>query len=226
MEGRGETFLPACWEFITFNLLFVLLAFIILNFGFRLLFNYKISKFLRAFSSFVFLAPMLLEGNLQYFFFLLFSQISLGFSLNPRDKMMTALNYIIYFFIIWLSVVSCFLAYYLNKKLAKYILDNWKSRVHGLLVFSLVNAVRMLVFGAVHSLLRCNHLQLPLLLTLEITYVFLILFSMRKWQLHRVTYKIWFSIIFSVFRICLQIMLIIQDNLGVAGSGTSVDNML
>jgi hypothetical protein len=92
--------------------------------------------------------------------------MSLGFSLTPKDKIFNVLSYFLYFIIIWLSVVSCFMAYYINKKLTKYILDNWRTRVNGLLAYSLTNAIRMLIFGAVHSLLRHSSLQLPLLMLL------------------------------------------------------------
>ena len=124
----------------------------------------KISFLLRPFSSFVFLSPMLLDGNLQYFCFLLFTQVQRGFSLNRRDKALNVLNYIVYFFIIWFAVVSCFLSYYLSRKLTKYILDNWRTRVKGLLTYSLSNTFRMLVFGGLHSLLRSHPAQLPLLM--------------------------------------------------------------
>ena len=88
----------------------------------------------------------------------------MGFSLNPRDKALNVLNYLVFFFVTWFSVVSCFLAYWLSRRLAEYILDNWRVRVRGLLSFSLANAGRMLVFGALHSLLRDHPAQLPLLL--------------------------------------------------------------
>ena len=113
----------------------------------------------------LYLTPLLLDGNLQYFCFLLFSQISLGFSLNPRDKFLNVLNYLFYFVIIFVSVVSCFMAYWLSRRLAKYLLDNWKTKLYGLLAYSLTNAVRMLVLGALHSLLRSHPAQLPLLLS-------------------------------------------------------------
>ena len=149
---------------MTYKLVFVLLAFILLRWGFYILFQYRLSKLLRAFSSLIFIVPLLLDGNLQYFFFLMFSQVHLSFSLSPRDKMLNVFNYLVYFLAIWLSVVSCFLSFYLNKKLAKYILDNWRSRVHGLLTYSITNAIRMLIFGAIHSLLRNHPCQLPLLM--------------------------------------------------------------
>ena len=164
---------------------------------------------------------MLLDGNLQYFFFLLFSQISMGFSLNPRDKMLTALNYIVYFFIFWISIVSCFLCYYLNRKLTKYILDNWRTRVFGLLTFSLTNTVRMMIFGALHSLLRTSDLQLPLLLSAELCYIGFLLFSMSYWRIHKVAYKVWFTICFASLRSFLQICLWIQQSDNLVGSNVS-----
>ena len=128
-----------------------------------------------------------------------------GFSLNRRDKALTAINYIVYFFIIWFAVVSCFLSYYLNKRLTKYILNNWRTRVKGLLTYSLSNTFRMLVFGGIHSLLRSHPAQLPLLMGAEAVYIVLMLFPMRYWRIHEVAYKVWFAIFFAALRICLQI---------------------
>jgi len=194
--------------------------------GFNLLFNYKISKVLRAFSSLVFLAPILFDGNLQYFFFLMFSQTFLSFSLTPKDKIFNVLSYLLYFAILWLSIVSCFLAFYINKKLTKYILDNWRTRVYGLLAYSLTNAVRMLIFGAVHSLLRSSPLQLPILMFLEVIFSLFLFLSLRVWLFHKVTFKIWLSIAFSMLRLCLQIILCIQQAKGVVGSGNAVEEMI
>ena len=163
MEGRGETFLPACWEFLTFNFFFVLVGFILLRWGFKLLKKYKISRLLKPFSFFLYLTPLLLDGNLQYFFFLLFAQVRMGFSLSPRDKALNVLNYLVFFFVTWFSVVSCFLAYWLSRQLSEYILDNWRTRMRGLLTYSMMNTVRMLIFGGIHSLLRSHWVQLPLL---------------------------------------------------------------
>ena len=149
---------------------------------------------------------MLLDGNLQYFCFLLFTQVQRGFSLNSRDKALTALNYIVYFFIIWFAVVSCFLSYYVNKRLTKYILDNWRTRVMGLLTYSLSNAFRMLVFGGINSLLRSHPAQLPFLMGAEFVYVTFMLLLMRSWRVHKVAYKVWFAVIFAGIRICMQII--------------------
>jgi len=164
------------------------------------------------------LVPLLLDGNLQYFCFLLFSQTRLGFSLNPRDKLLNVLNYLLYFLIVWFSVVSTFLAYWLSRRLAKYVLDNWRTRIHGLLAASLVSSCRMLLMGGLHSLLRSHSLQLPLLLGVEVLYVAVLLVFMKFWKSHRVAYRIWFTVSFALLRVLLLALLIVQQGQGVVGT--------
>jgi len=60
----------------------VLLMFFILRMAFRFLFNFKISKFLRPFSFWGYLGLIMIDGNLQYYFFLFLSQHKIGFSLS------------------------------------------------------------------------------------------------------------------------------------------------
>ena len=217
--------MPACWEFISFNIFFVIVAYVLLKWGFKLLFNYRISILLRPFSSLILIGPALLDGNLQYFCFLLFTQISMGFSLNPRDKMLNVLNYLIYFVIIWVSVVSSFLCYYLNKKLTKFVIDYWRTKINGLLAFSLVNTVRHLVMGALHSLLRSHSLQLPLLLGTEVVYMLFLLMMMKYWKTTKVAYRVWFTCIFIMLRVFLLIVLIVMQSVNPeAGSAEEANN--
>jgi hypothetical protein len=165
----------------------ILIAYIILRFCFRLLFNFRISIFLRAFSFAMYLVPLVLDGNLQYFFFLMFSQGYLGFSLSQKDKTFNVVGHLLCFVFLWIALVSSFLAYYLSRKLSKYVLDNWRTRINGLLSYSLSNAVRMIIMGAAHSLLRFDYLyQLPALMAAEGSYAVFLVLVMRKWRAHRV----------------------------------------
>ena len=187
--------------------------------------KYKFSVLLRPFRSFIFLAPLLLDGNLQYFSFVMFSHFSMGFSLNRRDKIMNVVSIMIYFFIILFSVVSCFLSYYLNRKLTKYILDNWRTRVFGLLSYNITNAIRMLVFGAIHSLLRSSDLQLPMLMGGELLYILFFILSIKYWDNYNVSFKIWFTVWFSSQRFLLQMVLFLQQSLGIVNSDPVLESM-
>ena len=131
---------------------------------------------------------------------------------------MNVLNYLLYFLIIWFSVVSTFLAYWLSRRLAKYVLDNWRTRIHGLLAASLINSCRMLILGGIHSHLRSHAAQLPSLLSVELIYAGVLLFFMKYWKSHRVAYRIWFAVSFALLRCCLLILLIVQQGQGVVGS--------
>lgn len=223
IEAKGETFLIACWNFLTFNLILVLVLYLLLRIGFSLLFQYRISIFLRAFSFAMYLVPLLLDGNLQYFFFLMFGQGYLAFSLNPKDKGYTILGYLLSFIVLWLSVISCFFAYYLSRKLSKYILDNWRTRIHGLLSYSLSNAVRMIVFGAIHSLLRFDYLlQLSTLLVAEVLFILFLLYTLKSWKAHRVEFKVWFGLFFTFLRVLLVMVLLLQQGKGVVEARSKV----
>lgn len=194
-------------------------AFVLLRWGFRLLFHYRVSILLRPFSFLIYLSPLLLEGNLQYFFFVMFSQSYLGFSLSPKDKLLAVFSYLLYFVILWFSVVSCFLAYYFSRKLSKYILDNWRSRFTGLLGYSVTNAVRMVVFAAIHNFLRFDYdLQLKLLMAAEGCYIGFLVYAIRAWKAHKVEFKLWFGMVFAGLRMALQGALWLQQASGVVGT--------
>jgi hypothetical protein len=219
IEDRGETFLPACFEFLTFNLVFVVTVFFLLMIAGRILRKCRVGKFLRPFSSCLFLAPFLLEGNLQCFFFLLFTQVSRGFSLNWQDKIFTVVGYLLHFLVLWFAIASSFLAFCLRKKLAKYIIDPWRSRIVGLLSYSMANVIRILIFGALHSLLRSHPAQLPLLMLTEASFVVFLILLMSRKRANKVVFKVWLTIYFALIRIALQITPFFQQLANVVDTG-------
>ena len=149
----------------------------------------------------------------------MFSQGSLSFSISLQDKGFTVLGTLVYFLILWVSVVSCFIAYYLSRKLTKYVLDNWRTRIYGLFSFSLGTTLRMLIFGALHSFLRFNvRLQLICLLIAEICYIGIMCAVMKFWRSHKVEFKAWFTIFFAFLRVVLISALFLQQQTGVIGS--------
>ena len=207
--------------------MFVVAGYGLLRLGFNLLFHYRVSILLRAFSLLAYLSPLLLEGNLQYFFFLMFSQAQSSFSLSPRDKAFTALGVLAYFLVLWVSAVSCFLVYFFSRKLAKYVLDNWRTRLYGLLSFSLGTSLRMLLFGALHSLLRFDvQLQLLSLLAAEVLYIAMLCAVMKYWRAHRVEFKAWYTVLFALLRVVLIAVLLLQQHTGTVGSASPEEALL
>ena len=82
---------------------FTSLMFICFNLLFRLLYQYKISIFLREYSFWMFLCVMLYDGNLTYFSFIFFSDVRIGFRTDFISKMQSV--FIISLF--YLTVVFC-----------------------------------------------------------------------------------------------------------------------
>jgi hypothetical protein len=118
-------------------------------------------------------------------------------------------------------IFSVFLAYSMRKKLMKYILVFWCSRMAGLLAYSLIHTIRMLVFGALHSLLRNHPAQLPVMLGLEGFFVVCLVLSMKRWRAHNVLYSLWWLVCFGLLRMVFQMVLIFQQNAGVVGTATA-----
>ena len=49
---------------------------------------------------------------------------------------------------------------------------------------------------------------------------------MGIWRTHRVAYKVWFTVIFALVRVFLQLALIVQQETGVVGSGSATEVLL
>lgn len=163
LEENDETFFVNCWFYITINITCAIGVFLVLKWLFRFCFNLKVSIFLRPFSFWLYLGPILVEGNLQFFFFLMFSQSFLGFSLNSVDKYLTTTSFVLFFLFFWYAFSSYFFYFNLYKRLAKYFFDNWRCRLSGTFMIFFTNSLRNFMMAAVHSLAR-NHYQLQLTL--------------------------------------------------------------
>jgi hypothetical protein len=79
----------------------------------------------------------------------------------------------------------------------------------------------MLAFGALHSLLRDHPAQLLLLMLAEASFVIFLVSSMCHWRAHRVAFMVWFTVIFDLLRMVLQVSLNMQQIKEVVGTGTS-----
>ena len=126
-----------------------------MNLLFKLLFNYKVSKLIRPFSFWGYIGLIMMDGNLQIVFFLMFSQDKLLFSLDFSDKVQNFLSNIVFFLFLWFSVASYFMYYSLYKKLAKYLLGNSKCGISGILSLVICNTFRQLLCSAIHNF--CRH---------------------------------------------------------------------
>lgn len=125
VEMHGQGFLVSCWDYLTINLAMVLAMFILLRVAFNALFNFRVSRNLRPFSFWGYLGLVMVDGNLQFFFFLLFSYSRLTFSLSLSDKFLGVAQIYAFFLCLWFTFSCYFLFYLMYRKLAKYFYDNY-----------------------------------------------------------------------------------------------------
>jgi len=153
-QNNGENLLPNCWFYLTFNLLFAILVFLIMNALFKILFNYKISKLIRPFSFWGYVGVIMLDGNMQIMYFLMFSQSKMSFSFDFNDKIVNLVSIFLFFIFLVFSICCYFLYYKIYNKLAKYFLDNTKCSINGISVLVICSTFRQLLLSAIHNFLR------------------------------------------------------------------------
>ena len=180
---------------------------------FYLLSNYRISKLIRPFSFWGYIGVMMLDGNQQIIFFLMFSQSSLLFSLDFSDKVQHFVsNLVFFFFFLWFSVTCYFLYYKLYKKLAKYFLDNAKCSINGILCLTICSSFRQLILSSVHNFLRYDYkVQLITLTAVEVAYILAIIYFFKVKKTFLQISTIWVSILFSYIRVLLNFCLYFQQ---------------
>ena len=207
-QSNGENLLPSCWFYLTFNLLFVIIVFIVLNILFRILFNYRISQLIRPFSLWGYIGVVMLDGNMQIMYFLMFSQSHLLFSFDYADKMANFVSTLV-FYIFLMSSVGCYFLYYIfYKRLSKYFLDNVKCSLSGVFVLTICSPLRQLALSAINNFLRNEYeIQLLSLMAVEICYISILVFFQKHkktfLKLHVVSMSLSFSLIRVLFNLCL-----------------------
>ena len=189
----------------------MVLAFLVLNLVFRLLFRYRVSKLIRPFSFWGYIGLILIDGNMQIVFYLMFSQSSLLFSFDFTDKVLNFLANIVFFLFLWFSVACYFLYYHFYKKLAKYFLDNSKCSIDGILSLVLCSTLRQLALSAVHNFLRYDYeTQLLALMAVETLHIVAIIFFSTYQRSYHKVYVAWVSVLFSFLRVIFSLTLYFQ----------------
>jgi len=146
--------LANCLFYFTINFLFAIILLFLLHYIFKLIQNFRISKLIRPYSFWGYIGVIMLDGNMQIIFFLMFSQSSLSFSFDFTDKMLNLLSQLIFFVFLSFSICCYFLYYITYKRLAKYFLENSKCSINGVLSLTICGTFRQIFLSAIHNFLR------------------------------------------------------------------------
>jgi len=180
-----------------------MLAFI--RFLFYLLYNHRISKLIRPFSFWGYLGVIMIDGNLQMMYFLMFSQNSLLFSFDFNDKIQHVLEQFIFCIYLLFSVSCYFLYYSFYKKLSKYFLDNCKLNISSVFGLAISSCFRQLCLAAIHNLLRHDPpTQNLMLIGVEVLYICFTIFYSEMTKKFQELLVVWVSLIFSFLRIVIN----------------------
>ena len=122
-----------------------------MNRVFYLLFNHKISRFLRPFSFWLIIIDLTFQNNIQLFTFISFRAVNTMFSFNFSTKAFNAFS-IIFLFLTFMCVVSSYTLYYHSyKKLARYFLSNMYRFPSSYALMTIIFGVKPFLKGLIHA---------------------------------------------------------------------------
>ena len=123
---NGIGFFANNFEFFFYELPGILLIYVIFSLAFRLLFNYRISKYIRKYSFYGVLFLIIYEGNVEQFTYYFFSECRLLFSATFTHKMGRVFMLLFFFFLLVFSVSGLTWFWFHYRKLVKYFMEDCK----------------------------------------------------------------------------------------------------
>ena len=123
---NGLGFFSNHLDFFYYELPISVVLYLLLSFVFKMLFNYRISKYIRKYSFYGILLFIVCEGNIEQFAFYFFSECRNLFSVNFSHKMANVLMIYFFFFVILFAVGGMLWIFYHYRKLIKYFLEDSK----------------------------------------------------------------------------------------------------
>lgn len=149
--------------------------------GFKLVFNHRISILLRKFSLDGVVILLLLEGNVELFFFSFASDLLNVFSSSFKEKIFNFASVLMCLVFILLSTVGLFSLYYFYNKKCKNFYENYCYSYKSAFIFLFFNGALNIVRGFTHRLaMAFPTLQAILLMLIELVECVLIIYCLRR----------------------------------------------
>jgi hypothetical protein len=150
LEQNGEGFFEANIEYFFLNIPIILLTLLAYRLAFRLLFDYRLSSLLRRFSFWGILVLLLLEGNVELFFFSFTADFLTYFSVSYQHKLFNLATVLAAFAILLLSTLGLASLYMLYLKKSSFLYENCHGLCSSALYFAFSNGLLNVVRGIIH----------------------------------------------------------------------------
>jgi hypothetical protein len=115
-------------------------------------FKFKFGHLLKQFNYWALLISIFLEGNVQFFIYLLTFELKYLFKLEFIQCFNSYLIILSGFFIIFFVSTLLYMFKYLYSKEAECLLDNVNNLIKGIIYLTLTNGWRNIFLGAAHAL--------------------------------------------------------------------------
>lgn len=211
----SEAILVNCTNFFITAGPLILIFFIAFRILFHLLFQYPISQLLRKFSLWGYLFITLFDGNIQQFVFYQTSEWKNIFFFSMGNKILKSFILFFGFVLVAVSTGGILLIFGFYRKLNKYLMDNNKNHLSGVIFLLIQYGLRNFLFGMLHSVLRPLPYQtmVTILLLLESLLLLTFIVSLSI-KVYKTSIIMWFYILISFIRILLIFSLAVDYEQG------------
>ena len=124
---NGLGFFANNLEFFYYELPLIFITYLLFAGAFKLLFNFRISKYIRKYAFAGILLFIIYEGNIEQFAFYFFTECKNLFSFNFPHKIANVLMIYFFFILIVFSVAGLLFFTYHYRKLVKYFMEDSKE---------------------------------------------------------------------------------------------------
>jgi hypothetical protein len=159
-------------SFFFSNFLLTLGLFAVLSLTYRLFKDYEVSGLLVQYSLWIYLFLMLIEGNLQFFTYLVVFEFSTLFCRDILDKFTYCFLLTLFFGIVWFGI---FIYFYVKRNCSKhleYFFDNVNGSLVGVMYIVFNFGIRNVLLGAAHFFFEDDYSQkIGVLMFLELSFL-------------------------------------------------------
>lgn len=139
-------------QYFLLNIPVILLTLILYRMVYHVFSNYRVMLFFKKFTYWGVLILLLLEGNIEFFFFSFIGDFSVFFSSNYNHKLFNSSTFIISFLVLFASTFGLFSLYLVYRKKSSQFYDNCSGKCSSAFYYLVVNGVFNITRGLFHRI--------------------------------------------------------------------------
>ena len=208
---KNNVLLDNIFDYIVISVPLTLILWFIYYRAFYCLFEYEVSKYLRAYSFCLILFDLLIQGNIEYFTFLAIRALDVFFSFSVSSIFFSILTIFCAFIVFGCTICSYWTYYYQYHKLGRYFLSNMYRFKSSYVLMTITYGCRPFLKGLAHAMFFENwNLQIWVLIGIEVSTLIIIVLFEIVLDNHKSRLTLLFEILYSLSLVGMNVLLLLK----------------